>query len=709
MPRASELLRPGFDPYADTAGEVSGIFDDIGGGIASVGKSFASVAKAAAPVVTNTLVPIARTALKNSGPWGMVANGTISAMEAGLSGKNIGNIALAAAQGAAPSGIDSAIGAGAALARGDNVLNTAMKHGAQAFAPGTGERFAYSLATDALRKGALKPDLGAARRALQTEGQRRAFDAAVGTLSRAAGGGVAVRPSGGLFSAIRRAATAERPFSVIRPTLAPPVQLARLKRPIALDAFSISPNRFPLWRPLSPFAARFVRARAPFVSNVALIGDVGTLSGGAIAANMPLIKNIGDRQPAVRILQDTLRNKFKPSQVTTGVYDMATFNTVKAFQSAKGLGRPDGAVGQMTWSALELSPSLSTPPQVSPTITTTPTVPIAVTVPISTGGGGLAGGARAADMPIIQAIGDKRPQVTTLQLTLKQKFSPTLVVTGVYDTVTFNTVKKFQAARGLKVDGSVGPSTWAALEGPTAQPGTPIVLSPPVVGDQVVNPAATIQAKAILAAWGKSDGLTEAGLQDYGSRAEDTSATIGPRDKLMIVSFARWNNKTFGTTLPTDGALSPSISDALRLWAEKKAAAGVAVATGAAPVPALPTLGTAPGPTPTVTPAPTTLPALPAPVVPATLTVPAGGPPPFVPTTPIFTGPTVPAGGPLISPPPAREPVPAAAPAGAAPPPAKDSTLAMAGGGGLLGFLVGGIPGALIGAAAGAAAGSMGK
>ncbi len=705
MPTVAQVANAGYDPYADVAGDAGWFGSDVVSSIGKVAKSVAKVAtKTIAPMVANTLVPLARTALKNSGPWGMVANGAISAMSAGFSGKNIGEIAFAAAQGAAPSGIDTALSAARGLARGDSVLNTAIKTGAHAFAPGSGERFAYSVATDALRKGGTKADLGHARRALATEGQRRAFDSAIGMVATAA------RPGGtgmsALFKGVQRSLQSqirERPFTTYRPTLNAPVSLSRLQRPMQLDVFSIPANRYPRWRALSPFAAKFVRSRAPFVSNVALIGDAGTLAGGAVASSMPLIKLIGDKQAAVSTLQLTLKDVFKPSQSVTGVYDSLTFATVKAFQASKGL-TADGAVGKMTWTALELTPSLATP-TTSPS--GAPVMPTAVSVPVSSAGGGLAGGLTASQMPTIQKIGDRQPAVTTLQKTLQVKFASSLTVTGIYDTTTFNTVKKFQNARGLTVDGAVGPKTWAALEGPSAEVRPPVVASTPVVGDVVVNPAATIQAKAILAAWGKSDGLAEAGLQDYGSRAEDTSATIGPRDKLMITSFARWNNKVVGTSLPTDGGLSPSISDALRLWAERKAAAGVAISK-APTTTTIPTLiPTSPGISPG-----TTSPG----IIPPGILSPGlinSGTAPIV----LASTPGVSPGGLVVVPParsgegaPSTSPgIPPLGPEAPATSSEKDNTLAMAAGAGILGLLMGGIPGALIGAAAGAVGGSLTK
>lgn len=135
------------------------------------------------PAVAKGL-PIVQTILKDAGPIGMVASGAIGAMKAGLSGKNLESIAWAAAEGAAPTGIDKAIGAAEAIRHGSNVLKTAINEGVTHFVPGSPEHLGYESAISVLKTAANKAALGVARRALPSEGAKRAFDAAVGTVSQ---------------------------------------------------------------------------------------------------------------------------------------------------------------------------------------------------------------------------------------------------------------------------------------------------------------------------------------------------------------------------------------------------------------------------------------------------------------------------------------------------------------------------------------------
>jgi LysM repeat protein len=161
--------------------------------------------------------------------------------------------------------------------------------------------------------------------------------------------------------------------------------------------------------------------------------------------------------------------------------------------------------------------------------------------------------------------------------------------------------------------------------------------------------AAILQAKATLAAWGATDGRGASGLTDYGAQPTDLSSDWSARDKLMAASFENQQNGK-GSALPTDGGASGALFDALRDWAEAKAASVVPVvnaapvATVPAPAPSTQTsIGlppmtiTAPAPVPAPVSAPVALPSIgsfpalppvtaPTPSAPAVVTTPPGVP-----------------------------------------------------------------------------------
>lgn len=64
-------------------------------------------------------------------------------------------------------------------------------------------------------------------------------------------------------------------------------------------------------------------------------------------------------------------------------------------------------------------------------------------------------------------VGDRGPSVRTLQDQLRSAGYFNRSSTGVYSTITRNAVRRFQAARGLAVDGIAGPATQRALRGQT--------------------------------------------------------------------------------------------------------------------------------------------------------------------------------------------------------------------------------------------------
>ncbi len=244
------------------------------------GKEVVKGAKAAAPIV-NKALPYVQTVLKNVGPIGMVASGAIGAMKAGLSGKNLESIAWAAAEGAAPSGIDKAIQAAESIRHGGNIISNALSAGVQNFVPGSSEAKGFLTAVETLKRTASKGALGEARRALDSEGAKRAFDAAIGTASKAVQGtGIQSRAMNAISPVLQRVSS---PISAVpsntkavidaikrNPALLslPHNQVADMLRTNAasvIDAYKQLPNARKLlpWRSMSPRAVSFIRKYHP--------------------------------------------------------------------------------------------------------------------------------------------------------------------------------------------------------------------------------------------------------------------------------------------------------------------------------------------------------------------------------------------------------------------------------------------------------------
>lgn len=195
-----------------------------------------------------------------------------------------------------------------------------------------------------------------------------------------------------------------------------------------------------------------------------------------------------------------------------------------------------------------------------------------------------------------------------------------------------------------------------SVPAPTIAPAPDLITQATTTATTVVP--AILQAKAILAAWGKTDGINQGSLSDYGLNPADMSTSMGPRDTMMLQSFQSWDNKTLNEGLPVDGNLDAKTLTALQNWASARATSAV------------------PSATPTVSPG-TPFPQ--APAAPVTITVPdvIGGTAP----TPVTATPTV-----------ATPAKPATGGSGAA--------IAI---GAVVGGLLFGVPGALVGAAGGAA------
>lgn len=191
--------------------EIGSIFDDIASVVTAPARSVASAissapsavvvtaqqvakgAQAAAPYVMQA-VPYVQMALKNIPPLGTVASAAIGVMATGLRGGNLEDMAWAAAEGAAPSGVDTAVRAAHALRNGDSLLNAALDVARKEIVPGGAVDAGFRAGETLLRGGTVsQAAINAARTQMNTPEQLAGFNLAVGTLARAA-----IRQSGGV-------------------------------------------------------------------------------------------------------------------------------------------------------------------------------------------------------------------------------------------------------------------------------------------------------------------------------------------------------------------------------------------------------------------------------------------------------------------------------------------------------------------------------
>src|SRR5882724_1711095 len=498
-------ITPGFDPYIGHS-DTGSFFSSIGHAVSSAARGIGqgvsrathdlthpkdlardsfSVAKysyknVVKPAVAKGL-PIVQTILKDAGPIGMVASGAIGAMKAGLSGKNLESIAWAAAEGAAPTGIDKAIGAAEAIRHGSNVLKTAINAGVTHFVPGSPEHLGFESAISVLKTAANKTALGVARRALPTEGSKRAFDAAVGTVSQAvSANGMALRPNSiptfsmgkvkGVISPMHpnlkhAVETLKRNPGLIGQH---PMVLAKqfgTTQQTVLDAIRrVSTQRLLPWRSLTPTAATFVRKWHPAAPMFALTH--GTADTAGLDQNgTHYIVNKGDSPWSI-------------AQKLTG--KGANWTALKALNADK---RP--TIDKNVW----VGEVLNIPPSWQKPIASAP---------------------------------------------------------------------------------SPGPAL-PSLPAPAAPSGPVIPAIPAAIS---VSPS-ILQAKSILVAWSKTDGINQAGLTDYGQDVADLSTSITPRDTLELRSFQNWDNKTGNAGLPVSGNLDAATLTALQNWAEARAAQAI--------------------------------------------------------------------------------------------------------------------------------------
>lgn len=198
----------------------------------------------------------------------------------------------------------------------------------------------------------------------------------------------------------------------------------------------------------------------------------------------------GAKGDLVRTLQSRLRTS------VDGNFGPLTLKAVKSFQSGRGLAA-DGVVGPLTWKALGGFPGTSTGGgTTTPTPTPTPTTCSSYVL-------------RYGSFGDMVKVAQQR-----LGLTADGDFGPGMLTA----------VKKYQGARGMQVDGIVGPLTWKSLGGypcdtanPTPAPSGPGAPPPgPVAGQRYTGQDVLDIAKKYLGIWYVYGGSTPSGFDCSG-------------------------------------------------------------------------------------------------------------------------------------------------------------------------------------------------
>jgi peptidoglycan hydrolase-like protein with peptidoglycan-binding domain len=176
----------------------------------------------------------------------------------------------------------------------------------------------------------------------------------------------------------------------------------------------------------------------------------------------------GDQGVEVMQLQTALKQKgyFPPTQAITEYYGEITESSVKKFQQSQNLALT-GVADQATQKQLWLSEESTATPQTN--------IPQSNIPPTSTTNFNLT-------MPSgVLKLGQKGEAVQKLQMALKAQgyFPENTAVTNYYGNITESSVKKFQQAHGLKVDGIVGKNTWEKIFLNVNSPSTPQAIAPP--------------------------------------------------------------------------------------------------------------------------------------------------------------------------------------------------------------------------------------
>lgn len=562
------IALPGFDPYADVPPD-TGLFG-IGKIVKKVAKASVSAVKsvgkaaqsAAKSQVAKVVVPLAQQQLRQAGPWGMAGAAALGAMHSGLKGERVDKIGIAAVKGATPDAAHKAIDAADALRRGEPVLKVALENAHMSFEGGSPEKLGFASAIRALKAGAGRAELGEMRRAQASEGARRAFDAAIGTVAEAVERG-----------AVRRRPRAKAKIGSLRPRLrslnprldavkarleknpglrglSPATLAKQLRTTPRLAATALSSQRAFRFAPLSPWGAQFVKRIARAAPMFALTGDTGALEGNVYVVEP------GD-SPS-RIAQKLTGSANRWPELVRANPNKAVEKTGPNKGSFKTLFAGERLTLPAGWVTATALPAPTVPPLVVPS-SLPPLLPSPAPTPSATPSSGL------RQYRVVS--GDSMMRIAG-KFTGDQQRWRELLVTNPH---------KRSAPDRLAVGELLAiPPTWPDVPGATTAPAPPPVVSlPPLTTpappQAAQNATVFLQAKATLAAWAATDGRSEIGATGYGSMPDDVLPTWGARDVTAAATFERWSNRFQGTALVTDGAPDDELFAALRLWVERRA------------------------------------------------------------------------------------------------------------------------------------------
>jgi peptidoglycan hydrolase-like protein with peptidoglycan-binding domain len=279
----------------------------------------------------------------------------------------------------------------------------------------------------------------------------------------------------------------------------------------------------------------------------------------SVRPNLPVEEfSTGDKGWQVTELQNTLKNMGYYTASPSGVYDTATQNAVKKFQTAHHL-TVDGIAGKKTLQLLSLLAATPTP---APEITA---APLPTETPLTSWN------------VIVMKNGTRGIEVTRLQYRLMELGYYTCAADGVYNSDEIAAVKEFQRKNGLAVDGIAGLATQQALYAASAVPAFTAAPAPAASPTPVVvgTPYPVLQTLKT----GSSGDLVSAlqtRLKELGYFTGTVDGQFGSATAQAVIKFQRANG------LAADGVAGEKTLD--KLYISGTAVAATTPAPTQAPV-----------------------------------------------------------------------------------------------------------------------------